>query len=128
MDYPGYQTAQTLWSALATDHAGGFGGAAQRSKIHLFSPTGGPGTCGGGNLIAVDTVTLLPVLINGLPTDTCDIRAAGWGPAGLGSITTAGGNAAVEIDATTKQVYLLTPLQDTGTYTNLLSLTGYPFF
>ncbi len=122
--YPNSRNGDDIWGSFPTS---GRQPIIQRDVVYLFSPSGGL-SCNGGTLAAVDPVTFSSVNINGLPADACRTLAYGFRPASVGSLQEPAGSSPIEIDPVAGQLYVLLGPDSTGTFTNLATIPGYPFF
>ncbi len=98
-----------------------------RSKMFLYQAND-LASCSGGTLTSVDTATLTPANISGVPADACRVAAYGWGPLAIGFVSQPSGNSAVAIDVAGGQLYQLTAPQTDGTYLPIANLPSYPFY
>lgn len=122
-NYPNARLGDDIWGGFFQ----GGNSAIDRDVVYLFMPTGGL-ACNGATLVAVDTSNFGLTNINGVPVDACRTLAYGWVPASIGYVQEPGGVSAISIDPVGGQLYLLTGPQNTGFYTNLSFLPGYPFY
>ncbi|HEX4299865.1 MAG TPA: hypothetical protein VH327_03255 [Gammaproteobacteria bacterium] len=116
-------------SRVGDDIWHGFGTNApiiERDVVYLFSPNATH--CTGGVLTAVDPAAFTGTVISGVPADACTTLAYGWQPASVGYVQEAGGSSAVEIDPVGGKLYQLLGTDPNGFFTNLATLTGYPFY
>jgi len=122
-NYPNARLGDDIWGGF---FQGGNPGV-DRDVVYLYMPTGGL-ACNGATLVAVNSSNFGLTNINGVPVDACRTLAYGWVPASIGYVQEPGGNSAIAIDPVGGQLFLLTGPQNTGFYTNLSYLPGYPFY
>lgn len=121
--YIGARVANDVWTGY---FPGGAAPLMDRAMVYLF--TANPGHCTGGVMQAIDGASFAATPINGLPANACRPSIYGWVPANVGGVPTSNGSMPAEVDPVGGQMYLLLGPDNTGTFTNLSALPGYPFF
>lgn len=116
---------------VGDDIWGGFNAAGttpniERDVVYLFSPNATP--CTGGTLTAVDPLAFTNTNISGVPADACSALAYGWQPASVGYFKEGTGSSPIEIDPVGGKAYQILGVDPNGLFTNVATLSGYPFF
>ncbi|HEY3645665.1 MAG TPA: hypothetical protein VGM16_10035 [Gammaproteobacteria bacterium] len=122
-NYSNARVGDDIWGGF---NASGSTPNIERDVVYLFSPNAT--RCTGGTLTAIDPLAFTGVNISGVPADACSALAYGWQPASVGYFQEGGGSSPIEIDPVAGKSYPLLGVDPNGLFTNVASLSGYPFF